>query len=113
MRCTLRWLTPAAFRHRPAGPVRRLARRFGQRHLDHLLDHRRRQRRFARRLGGLVQQAVDALGHKARLPAPDRRLAFAGLPLDRHRADPTGAQQHNPSPPHMLLRTVPRTDHGF
>jgi hypothetical protein len=60
-----------------------------------------------------MQQAVDPLGHEARLPAPDRRLAFAGLPLDCHRADPIGAQQHDPRPPHMLLRAVPRADHRF
>jgi len=36
----------------------------------------------------------SSLNYKARLPAPDRRFAFAGLPLDRHRADPIGAQQH-------------------
>lgn len=28
-----------------------------------------------------MQQPVDALGHEARLPAPDRRFAVAGLPL--------------------------------
>jgi hypothetical protein len=104
---------PGSFRHRPAGPVRPLAGRLGQCHLDDSLDHRRRQRRLAGRAGGLMQQPVDALGHEARLPAPDRRFAFAGLPLDRHRADPGGTQQHDPSPPHMLLRTVPRPDHGF
>jgi hypothetical protein len=38
---------------------------------------------------------------------------FGGLPLDRHRPDPIRAQQHNPSPPHMLLRTVPRSDHSL
>jgi hypothetical protein len=36
------------FRHRPAGPVRPLARRFEQRHLVHPLNHCRRQRRLAR-----------------------------------------------------------------
>src|SRR5205814_2364394 len=61
----------------------------------------------------LVQQAVNPFGHEARLPAPDRRLAFAGLPLDGHRANPSGAQQHDPRPPYMLLRTVPRADHRF
>jgi hypothetical protein len=60
-----------------------------------------------------MQQAVNSFRHEARLPAPDRRFAFAGLPLDRHRADPIGAEQHNPRPPHMLLRTVPRPDNGF
>src|SRR5271154_7243148 len=104
---------PGGFRHRSAGPVHGLARRFGERHLDHPLYGLRRQRRLARRPGRLVQQALHALGHKARLPAPDRRLAFAGLPLDRHCAHPIATQQDNPSPPHMLLRAVPRSDHGL
>jgi hypothetical protein len=104
---------PRRFRHRPARPMRRLARRLGERHLDHPFDHLRRQRRPAGWASGLVQQAVDAFGHEARLPAPDRRLAFAGLPLDRHRAYPFGAQQHNPRSPDMLLRAVPRADHRF
>ena len=58
-----------------------------------------------------MQQALNPLGHEACLPAPDGRLAFTGLPLDRHRADPVRAKQHNPGPPHMLLRAVPRADH--
>ena len=102
---------PGGLRHRPAGPVRPLTRRFGQRHRNHPLYRLRRQRWLAGRAGRLMQQPVYAFGHEARLPAPDRRLAFAGLPLDRHRADPIRAQQHNPRPPHMLLRTVPRSDH--
>src|SRR5207248_10700288 len=51
--------------------------------------------------------AVDTLGHEPRLPAPDRRFAFAGLPLDRHRADPGGTQQYDPSPPGMLAGYCP------
>src|ERR1051325_3400134 len=30
-----------------------------------------------------------------------------GLSLDSYRADPGGAQQHDPRPPHMPLRTLP------
>ena len=104
---------PSGFRHRPARPVRHLARRFGERHLDHPLDHLRPQRRLAGRPGRVMQQAIDAFRHEASLPAPDRRLAFAGLPLNLHRADPLGTQQHNPSPPHMLLRTVSRSDNAI
>jgi len=70
--------------------VRPLAGRFGECHLDRPLDHRRWQRQLAGRAGGLMQQAVDALGHEPRLPTPDRRFAFVGLPLDRHRAHPGG-----------------------
>jgi hypothetical protein len=36
-----------------------------------------------------------------------------GLSLDRHRADPVGALQYNPRPPHVLLRAVPRADQSF
>src|SRR5271166_5119286 len=47
------------------------------------------------------------------LPTPDRRLTLARLSLDRHRANPVGAQQHDPSPPDMLLWAVSRPDHGL
>jgi hypothetical protein len=33
-----------------------------------------------------MQQAIYPFRHEARLPTPNRRLAFAGLPLKRHRA---------------------------
>jgi len=104
---------PGRFGQRPAGPVGRLARRLGERHLDYTLDDLRRQRGFAGRPGGLVQQAVDTLGHEPSLPAPNRRLALAGLPLDRHRADSVGAEQHDPRPPNVLLRAIARPDHGL
>ena len=61
-------------------------RRLGQRHRDQQLDRRRRQRLLPARPRRTVQQPVDPLGHEARLPPPDRRLAVAGLVLDRHRA---------------------------
>src|SRR6201993_5386715 len=51
------------------------------------------------------------LGRKPGLPTPDRRLALAGLTLDRHGAEPISAQQHDLSPPHMLLPAIPRSDH--
>ena len=98
---------PGGLRQGSARPVRRLARRLAERHLDHPLDHHRRQRRLAGRAGSLMQQAVDAFGHEARLPGPDSRLALAGLPLDRHRAYPFGAQKDNPSPPNVAARAVP------
>jgi hypothetical protein len=98
--------------HLPAGPVRRRARWSGQRHLDHPLDGRRRQPLLAPRPRRVVQQPIDPRGHEPRLPAPDRRLALAGLALDRHGAEPIATQQHYPSPPHMLLRAIPRSDHG-
>jgi hypothetical protein len=60
-----------------------------------------------------MQQPVNTFCHEARLPAPDRRLAFAGSSLDPHRADTVSTQQHDPSPPHMLLWTIPRSNNGF
>ena len=113
IRCTLRWLTPAAFAI--ARPVQCVASPGGS---ASVISTTRSivaggKGGLPAGPGGLMQQAIDTLGHEARLPAPDRRLAFAGLPLDRHRADPVGAQQHNPRPPHMLLRAVPRADHSL
>ena len=74
---------------------------------------------FVEKLKDIVGLYVDPPAHavvlsvdeKSQIQALDRTQP--GLPLDRHCADPLGAQQHNPSPPHMLLRTVPRPDHGF
>jgi hypothetical protein len=57
-----------------------------------------------------MQQTINTFCHETRLPAPNRRLAFARPPQNLHRADPIGTQQDNPSPPHMLLRAVPRPD---
>lgn len=67
---------PAGFGHRPTGPVRRLARRFGQRHRDHPLDGHRRQRLLAARPRRVVQQPIDPLATKR---ACQRQIV--GLPL--------------------------------
>src|SRR5271166_5825847 len=88
IRWTLRWLIPAALAIPPAGPVRRFTRRPSQRHLDDPFHRCRCQRRLATRTRRVAEQPINALDHKARLPAPDRRLAFAGLPMNFHRADP-------------------------
>jgi hypothetical protein len=64
------------------------------------------ERRNARRTGLVAQQASDAIGHEAFLPAPDRRLADIGLPHDLRRAAAVRRQQHDPRPPDMLLRSV-------
>ncbi len=112
MRCTLRWLTPAAFA---------IARQASASSLPEVRPASARPRVrplpasavACRRDASRREQPIDAFGHEPRLPTLDRRLAFTGLPPDRHRADPIGAQQHNPSPPNMLLRAVPRADHGF
>jgi hypothetical protein len=52
------------------------------------------------------QQPVDALLHEALLPAPDGRLGNTGLSHDLSRAAAFGRQQHDPSPPRVLLRAV-------
>jgi hypothetical protein len=46
---------PGGFRHRPAGPVRHLSWRFGERHFNHAFDRRRRQWRLAARARRVVE----------------------------------------------------------
>ena len=80
---------PGRLGHRPASPVRRLARRFGERHLDDPFDRGRRQGRLAAGPGGLLQQAIDTGVHEA-LPASARSSACpcrcdAGSPSCRSR----------------------------
>ena len=58
-------------RHCPAGPVRRLAGRLGERQRDHV-DQRRRQRWQTRLSGLLAQQASHPFAHKPLFPAPHR-----------------------------------------
>ena len=104
---------PRRLGHCPATPVRRLARRAIEGHRHDPLDHCRGQGRLAAGAGGIPQQAVHARLHEASLPAPDRRLGFAGAALDLRRADPVGAQQHDARPPDMLLRAVPGRDNSL
>ena len=101
---------PGGLGHRRRRPVGRLAGRVAGRQLDHARDHRLVQGRLARRPRLVAQQAIDAGLHEPLLPAPDHRLALAGLPHDRGRAQPVGGQQHDPRPPDMLLRAVPIGD---
>jgi beta-phosphoglucomutase-like phosphatase (HAD superfamily) len=59
-----------------------------------------------------LHRAITTSSH----PSVERHLTahdLAGLSLDRHRAEPIRAQQHDPRPPHMLLRAVFRSDHGL
>ena len=89
-------------------PVRRLARRRVREcclHDPRL--HRRPEWRNARRTGLVAQQARDALGHEAFLPAPDSRFAGAAAAHDLGRAAAIGSQQDNLRPPDMFLRAVP------
>jgi len=75
--------------------------------LDNLGDHRLRDRRLARRSGLVTQQAVNAIGHEALLPAPDARLALARSAHDLVRPETVSRQQQDLRSPNMLLQTVP------
>ena len=97
---------PGGPRHRPAGPVGRLARRLAEGQLDHAVDGRRRQRRRAGLAGLVAQQAGHALAHEPLLPAPDARLGLAGPAHDLGRAAAVGGGQDDPGPPDMLLRLL-------
>src|SRR4051794_25173899 len=104
---------PRRLGHRPAAPMRRFARWAIEGHRHDLLDRGWGQGRLAAGAGGVPPQAIHTRLHKAALPTPDRRFGFAGTALDLHRANPLGAQQHDPRPPDMLLRAVPRRDNSL
>ena len=79
---------------------------------DHPVFDLASKRRDARRPGLVAQQAVDALGHEAGLPAPYGGLADAGAAHDLGGAAAIGGQQHDVRPPDVLVRTVAiRNDH--
>ena len=100
------------FGHRRARPVRRFGKRrlHGQRH-DAFGDSGIKLR-DARRPRLVAQEAFEALSGEAFLPAPDTGLGLARLAHDRVRAQPFRAQQDNPRPPDMLLRSVAVADQG-
>jgi hypothetical protein len=54
----------------------------------------------------VAQQSIDPLLDKALLPAPNAGFGLPGSSHDFVRADPIGGQQHDLSPPHVLLRHV-------
>jgi hypothetical protein len=99
--------------HRPAGPVRRLAGRIGERQLDHPIHERRRQRWQAGLARLVAQEPGDTFAHEPLLPAPDARLGHAGLAHDRRRAAALRRRQDDPRPPDMLLRAVAIRYHPF
>ena len=107
MRCTELTLMPLELGHRGGGPVRRLARRIGLGRGDDARRNLGFERRNARRPRLVAQQARDTIGHEAFLPAPDSRLADAGVAHDLGRAAAVRRQQHDLGPPDMLLRAVP------
>ena len=99
--------------HHGSGPVRRLARRHGQRERHHAINHYRLQRSNTRWPGLVAQQAVDTGCHVALLPPPDTGLRFAGLAHDRRCPRAFGRQQDDRCPPRMLLRRIPIPDYPF
>jgi hypothetical protein len=61
----------------------------------------------------MPEQAACAVMQVARLPAPGPWLAFAGRSVDRHRPRAGRRQQHDPSPPDVVLRALAVGDHAF
>ena len=92
--------------HRQRSPVGRLAGWRLHRERHDALGDLRGERRDARWPCLVAQQPVHALLHEALLPAPDGSFGDTGLSHDLSRAAAFAAQQHDPSPPGVLLRTV-------
>jgi len=89
--------------HPGGGPVSRFCWRggLGERH-DPFGDVRP-QRRDARTSRLVSREAVITFLHEALLPAPDTGLRFAGPAHDLIGANPVRAQQHDLSPPDVLV----------
>jgi hypothetical protein len=100
-------------RHRPAAPVGRLARRFGERQGDDPLGHFRPKRLDPWGPGLVAQKAINGRLAEPFLPTPDRGLALARRVHDRHRAEPVGGGQHDPGAPDVLLRAIAVRNNGF
>ncbi len=107
IRCTERSDDAAGRRHRPPGPMGRLAGRIAKRQRDHLIDHRRWQGRQSGLAGPVAHQAGHAFAHESLLPAPDAGLGHLGPAHDLRRAAARRARQDDPRPPDVLLRAVP------
>ena len=104
---------PRRFRHQDAGPVGRLARRFAKRQGDNALGGFGAKRFDARGTRLVAEQPIEPLLDKAFLPAPYAGLGLASLPHDLVRADAIGGQQHDLSPPDVLLRRIAVMNHGL
>jgi hypothetical protein len=71
-------------------------------------------RSVVRRLGIMgAKEPVHAFPREPLLPSPYRVLIDAGAALDLGGAEPVRRQQNDPSPPNVLLRTVPVRHHRF
>ena len=84
----------------------RLSWRLGLGESHDALGEFRAQRRDARRPRLVAQETVITFLHEALLPTPDTGLRFAGPAHDLIGADALGAQQHDLSPPDVLVRGV-------
>jgi len=90
-------------------PMSGFARRICPGSLDHPINHRLSQGRNTRRAGFVMQQTVDASLHETLLPAPDRRLRFAGPSHDLGRAQAIRHHQDD----RRQTRTISRTHLEF
>ena len=86
---------------------------FPERQRDDALDRLSAQRLDAREARLVAKQAIEALLDKALLPAPNTGLGLARAPHNFVRADPVCGQQHDFSPPDVLLRRVAILNQGF
>ena len=80
--------------------------RFRERQRDDALGRLDAQRLNARGTRLIAEQPIEALLDKALLPAPNTGLGLSGSSHDPVRADALGGQQHDFSPPNVLLRGV-------
>ncbi len=93
-------------RHQRGGPVGRLCWRVALSELHDALGDAGPQRPDARRPGLIAQETVVSFLHEALLPTPDTGLRFPSPAHDLVGADTVGAQQHDLSPPDMLVWRV-------
>jgi len=113
MRWTELTLSPSRLRHQGSGPVGRLTRRVAKRQGDHALRRLGAQRLDSRGTRLVAQQSIEPLLDKAFLPAPNAGLGLGRSPHNLVRADAIGGQQHDFSPPDVLLRRVAVLHHSF
>src|SRR5438128_1678619 len=104
---------PGCLRHRPPGPMRRLAWWLRQRERDDAFSLLWPEWRDARRARLVAQEAIRTFAGEALLPAPDSGLALAGPTHDRVRAKPVSRGQDDRRTPRVLLRAVAVRHHGF
>src|SRR5450756_1545990 len=90
-------------RHHGRGPVGRLCWRLGLGERHDAFGDVRYQRPDARGACLIVQEAVVTRLHEAFLPAPHTGFRFAGPAHDLIGANTVSAQQHDLSPPDMLV----------